>query len=129
MSAYICSKQHIQTVASELVKIFGGDVLEVANELYNENIKSVNYRYDGSQRLSKFKTVGKTKAVKDVELYKLVGCLQYQSCEHDGWKDSESLQMLDKLEKHLLANIKQSYGLDEDKISASKHYQMAEWSI
>ena len=129
MSAYICSKKHIQTVASEFVKIFGGDVLEVANELYKENIKSVNHRYEGSQRLSKFKTVGKTKEVKDIELYKLVCCIQYQSCEHDDWKQSKAYKMLDKLEKHLLAIIEQSYGLDEDKISASKHYQVAAWSI
>jgi len=129
MSAYLCSKKHILTVANEYVKIFGSDVVAIANTLYSENNKSVNFRYGKKNRLSRFKVAEETKAVNVIELYKLVGCIDYQSCEHDGWKKSKAFKILNGLEKYLILIIRQNYGLDESTIYDSKNYQMAKWSI
>ena len=129
MSAYICSKQHISTVANEYVKIFGGDVVEIANTLYAANNKSVNYRYDEKHRITRFKVVEETKSVNEIELYKLVGCIDYQSCEFDGYKKSKAFKILNGLEKYLLIIIKQKYGLDEAQIPSSDFYTNARWSI
>lgn len=49
-----------------------------------------------------------------VEALKLIECLEYQSCEHDGWNDSEARRFCDALRGQL--------------ISALPGYADAEWS-
>ncbi len=129
MPAYVCSKKHIMTVASEYCKVFGGNVLEIANELYAENIKSVNYRYGTNDKIAKFRTIGQVKTLNPIALYKIVGCLQYQTCEDESWVKSEAYEVLNSFENYLLKIIKLDFGLDEAKINDSKQYQTAMWSI
>jgi hypothetical protein len=37
-----------------------------------------------------------------VQALKLISCLDYQSCEHDGWKDSEAFAILASLKDNLI---------------------------
>ena len=106
MSAFICSKLHIQTIAQHYVQIMKtGDALEIANILHRENIKSVNYRYDEKTRYRAWKNLNDVQPVSLVQLYKLVQCLDYQSCEHNEWKASKAYSLLVELEATIVPEI------------------------
>jgi hypothetical protein len=119
MSAFICSKLHIQTIAQNFVDILKfGDVLSISNELHKENIKSVNYRYDEKTKCIKWKNV-ETLPVSKIQLYKLIKCLEYQSCEHNNWKNSKSYLMLQCMK----SVIENGTNIDSDE------YDNAKWTI
>lgn len=109
MSAYVVDKETIdQLIAGALrAKLFG---LEDANEkgrmLWNENVVSVSFRYNLPTRdateLASYE--------RDVEAYtydpceptgaqidSAIDCLDYQSCEHDGWDASAACALLRNL--------------------------------
>lgn len=82
MSCYICSDNHIATIAVEYSKLDPTvDAQAVADELLRLNIDSVNTRY---QETTPYESVDLTKAVKwysPNDLVALCACLDYQSCE------------------------------------------------
>jgi hypothetical protein len=77
---------------------------EVANMLYAENLRSIQARYPGGGdsietiRPSDFATV--PASIDPVQVLKSCDCLEYQSCEHDGWGISEAKAFLCSLRKH-----------------------------
>lgn len=133
MSAFICSKLHIQTIAQAYVNMadHSANVIDVANVLYKENTISVNYRYNETTRISKWKILDKKiKPVTLTQLYKLIQCLDYQSCEHPGWKDSHACKMLELLEATIVPSILNRIDeTDASKISNTVAYNNAEWCI
>ena len=124
MSAYICNTDHfvflVAAATSRQICLFQGlhmtwrhngvthrlnygdtaRELEVANMLAAENTASVNARYNettspptitrGDQPFLHFPPV---------QVIKSCDCLEYQSCEHDGWEASEAKAFLDALRK------------------------------
>ena len=105
------------------------DATTVARILMTENIKSVCHRYDEEeekyyvQELSVDVTPAdraRAKALQftPVQLIKLIHCLDYQSCEHPGWKDSLAKRILDDLEAVLVHQIPgyedAPWGIDDD---------------
>lgn len=74
--------------------------------LWHENVLSVNYRYreDDDTAIYKFKhrvegcvAPDEKRRLTAVDIIKLCGCLEYQSCEHPGWADSWAKDFLDRV--------------------------------
>lgn len=71
--------------------------LEVANELFRENVKSVNYRYDEKDVPEPIKKLNKFSDYSLPQIAKAVSCLSYQSCEHPDWEKSKAKSFLDHI--------------------------------
>ncbi len=129
MSAYVCSKQHIQTIAAAYAEMFTDDTLRVLNILHKENVKSVNYRYDQTTKLTSFRKVDTIKPVSKMQLFKLIECLNYQSCEHDGWYTSKAYSRLELLRGYILKDVLAAYNTTEENVNDTLAWQQAQWSI
>jgi len=129
MSAYVVSDNHInelvrfidsrfyynmgylQRVMPELVFLKDDKLFEaIGQELLKENYLSVNYRYKDNEAMTKahkFKYVpnlGKA-TLTPVEILKLVNCLDYQSCEHEGWKSSAAYKILSSIKSYAINQL------------------------
>ena len=80
-----------------------------ANMLHAENAASVNYRYPGheAQEPHRFteREIDRARALTPVELLKAIHCLDYQSCDHPGWKDSAACKFLLHLTHNAIADL------------------------
>jgi hypothetical protein len=128
MSAWIVSKKHIDL----LVAAAGGVGMavdnphEVGQMLWHENHVSVNYRYGESRLTPPYKFEAEpNKAIDPVAVIKQIHCLDYQSCEHEGWRTSAACQFLTDLTSKLEAKLR----LPADKIHALPAYNDAPWGI
>jgi hypothetical protein len=135
MSAYIVEKHHIvfmvqAAMSRRIAKCgFSWDVdgyhqslsctdynkaVEIANMLWQENIKSVSARYhdesadtlpgaiNGEERVittKDFETIV-FDTTEPVQVLKATDCYEYQSCEHDAWHRSAAKQFLDALRSY-----------------------------
>ena len=105
------------------------DAATVARILITENIKSVCHRYNEDEATYYFEELSADVTAADrahvkaiqftpIQLIKLIHCLDYQSCEHPGWKDSLAKRMLDHLEAGLVYQIPgyedAPWGIDDD---------------
>jgi hypothetical protein len=106
MSAYVVDKETIDTLISAALraKLFGrNEATEKGQMLWRENVTSVSYRYNLPTRdateLAQYE--------RDVEAYEFahydvtgpkivdaIDCLDYQSCEHEGWHTSAAHALL-----------------------------------
>jgi hypothetical protein len=106
MSAYVVDKETIDTLIAGALraKLFGPDeATEKGQMLWRENVISVSFRYNLPMRdateLADYEG--------DVEAYEFapcdptgeaidaaIDCLDYQSCEHDGWEASAAYALL-----------------------------------
>lgn len=97
---------------------------DIANLLWRENIKSVSARYpnESSETLPgplEHETITARDfrhtfdSINPVQVLKACDCLEYQSCEHDGWIESEAHTILNRLRR--------------DAIHALHGYDDAEW--
>jgi hypothetical protein len=92
--------------------------------LWAENVASVSYRYPDDTPETLPGTMVQTEAgmvaectqgykfermfgrqPTAVEALKLIACLDYQSCEHEGWKDSEAFRILEGLKDALINQL------------------------
>lgn len=122
MSAWIVSKAHIDVlvtglVRSEVVASEGLTPDQLGQALWEENHRSVNYRYGEHTPTPEYRH--EAHDVPPVVLAKQVTCYQYQSCEHDGWMESPAKRWTDKLTLLLWARVDQS----------SPEYDEAPWGI
>lgn len=148
MSAYIVERKHIAYLVvamqskrirrysrafhwyhngrgKELTPYDDGTALEVAQLLWNENIKSIHGRYPDTVESREYPGAdddyeirpGDVKNLWDeidpVQLLKSIHCYEYQSCEHDEWKTSEARAIMRALES--------------EAIQALTGYSEAEW--
>jgi hypothetical protein len=111
MSAFIVSKKTIDYIVSAYVKF--ADVFTVGSDfdpdkigqmLWDENHKSVNYRYGEKSKAPKYK-FSKIADVDPVVAIKQVHCLDYQSCEHDGWEKSQAFKFGHRLISILASSL------------------------
>ena len=106
MSAYVVDKETIDTLIAGALRarLFGIDeASEKGQMLWRENVTSVSFRYNLPTRdateLAQYEG--------DVEAYPYeacdptgetidaaIDCLDYQSCEHDGWEASAAYSLL-----------------------------------
>jgi len=79
--------------------------------LHQENVKSLAARYPGD-----FQNFGpphefsesdimRAPRLSTVEVLKACACLEYQSCEHDGWKSSRALRFLESVRNAAIAAL------------------------
>jgi hypothetical protein len=131
MSAFICSKLHIQTIAVNYVNhMQKGSAIEIANILYKENVVSVNYRYSLNKKTNGWKTLDKNiKPISLMQLYKLIQCLDYQSCEHFNWPNSDACKILKELEAKIVPELVEFFGFPESEFSSIASYNNAKWCI
>ena len=135
MSAYIVSERHILTLAFHYHNMVLGTITndqydpeqlkETAKILWGENSKSVNYRYNVKGRVVFSR---KNLAVPKIncsltELYKLIRCWEYQTCEHPTHEKSIAWQMMQALKARMLDHIIVHTNTFEDS------YEEAEWGI
>jgi hypothetical protein len=109
MSAYVVDKGTIDTLIAGALRarLFGEDeATEKGKMLWWENVVSVAYRYSlatrNAQELAEYEgDVGAyTYAPCDPDgraIVDAIGCLDYQSCEHDGWEASAACALLANL--------------------------------
>lgn len=114
MSAFIVSKHHIDTLLSAALsyQVPGIDrhtATDVGRTLWIENIRSVSDRYPArsdtveiGMRRAEIYTHRFVTVPGIGETAKLIDCLEYQSCEHDGWSRSDACAWLGLLRTALL---------------------------
>ena len=105
MSAWLCSDRHINSIVTWAFKnhrhFYARDTdwEAMAQALLDENYKSVNHRYNETDKPHSIVwTTAKSKTLTAVECIKACHCLNYQSCEHDGWESSLAKAFLDSVE-------------------------------
>ena len=84
MSAFICSDEHIATIAVRYGELIGAsteDVQDIANQLAAINVASVNYRYDEDTKIEPCSLEEIRPNLSFDDLIALCECLDYQSCE------------------------------------------------
>ena len=89
----------------------------VGHMLLTENHRSVNHRYDENDEPDGMYAFEPYKGEIDpVAVLKQIACLDYQSCEHPGWNDSEAKAFLDALTWHAIPELRgydgASWGID-----------------
>lgn len=96
MSAWICSNRHINVVTTaygQIAKIDDPIELQrIAELLLAENYRSVNRRYGLNNEPESI--VFRSEPVPPIGQNKAAACLDYQSCEHKGYEDSEAFQII-----------------------------------
>ncbi len=84
MSAFICSDEHIATIAVRYGELIGAsteDVQDIANQLLAINIASVNYCYNEDTKIDPCSLDIVQHDLSFADLVALCQCLDYQSCE------------------------------------------------
>lgn len=125
MSAFMCSFEHLNVLATVAIEGFGGgrfprllpnhdDPKDVAMLLAAENAASVAARYPDHPEMQspdwatnhdaypyKYPMVRPT----PVELLKLIDCYEYQSCEHDAWEHSTAHALCERLRSYAIHHL------------------------
>jgi len=108
MSAFVVPTAHIAAIvraAQERGLVKPTKAAATADMLMRENIASVRYRHEDPSDLiapealesftrDQIETARKLNAD---ETRHAIACLEYQSCEHPGWHDSDARKFLDTL--------------------------------
>ena len=120
MSAWIVSKKHIDYLVSAMAQYgtLDSNAHYVGQKLWKENVTSVAHRYPEDPpakrpgpiykrgvQPSTYKHTPYKKPIDPITLLKQIGCYQYQSCEHDGWKTSWSHRAMEDLETRVLSTL------------------------
>lgn len=128
MSAFLCTPRHI----GQLVSYYCADrnhrnriedPATLATTLARANLQSVGYRYEMNEDqtaadMSSFRTAGGYIAaciaeakrpvpptITPIAVIKMVACLNYQSCEVEGWQETEAYNLLEKIERSAHSRI------------------------
>jgi len=92
--------------------------------LWAENRASVNSRYDEDQLEPVYTRTIRPATVEPVQVLKALDCYKYQSCEHDGWPESEAHAFCDAL-RHCAIGCLPGYeeaAWDIDELPVVPHY-------
>jgi hypothetical protein len=115
MSAYIVSDRHINVLASwaELHKVNlrgkPAKADDVAALLYAANVESVNHWYkEGTETLYDGFVRQPPGERTALEIARLCDSLEYQSCEHPGYAESEAAKLLSRI-KYLAVTLIPGY--------------------
>lgn len=110
MSAFIVPDLHIQTlVAWGFSRGLIADPETAAAELYAANEHSVNVRYRENTKRDDFAYIEPPawREVSQAQIVTACDCLDYQSCEFEGWPNTSACRLLKRIrEAALLEHIK-----------------------
>ena len=132
MSAYVVSDEHIDVliyyaIAKQASYYFHPRRVEITREnaneigqiLLDENHRSVNYRYNETDKAPEYKykpAPGSLPANhQPVQILKAISCLDYQCCETDDWATTHAHAVLE--------------GIKDKAISCLPGYDAAAWGI
>ena len=120
MSAFICNSSHITALAVYAARnrLHGRtDANQIGVMLHAENVLSVNYRY-GEATIPNFEICegAAFHEFSQVQIIKAARCLDYQSCEHPGWQQSDACRLLQTI-------------IGDDSSRNLPGYDEAEWEI
>jgi len=114
MSAWICSATHIAAMVGSIRRYdrYGSLTAdaETAQMLANENVRSVNFRYNEnntfpptnwSQLINRFLF----RPLDPVTLLKQIDCYEYQACECDDWEQTEAYKWCQKARRIAIAAL------------------------
>jgi hypothetical protein len=112
MSAFIVSEEHIAALVLEGADSYwfwNGETQRespsgIGQMLWEENHRSVNYRYREDTPTPVYRHVG-SKPYKAVERLKLLSSYVYQSCEHPEWETSRAKAYCDMLQNALIHEL------------------------
>ena len=132
MSAFVVSKSHINAIIMAGMAVrykplswYHGDerfVLtdetadRVGQMLLDECVRSVSYRYDdtgiaslpgrtNAEWLMPFQCHPTCNNPTPLQALKLIGCYEYQSCEHPEWETSEARSFCEALRTHTICRL------------------------
>ena len=109
MSAFICSNSHITALAVYAAqhRVFHGmDAKKIGDMLHAENVRSVNYRYhETTQPSFAICEWAAFRRFSLVQIVKAAHCLNYQSCEHPGWQESDACKIVQAIISHAAHNL------------------------
>jgi len=74
-----------------------GNEQEICDLLLGENVTSFNYRYRQSVEDRMIYDAFAT-SLRPIDVIKACHCLEYQSCEHDGWEASTAKAIVEAVE-------------------------------
>lgn len=127
MSAYICSDEQFTLVVTAWNKHTEHTyntplLLELANTLKKENIRSVNYRYNERTRCYKLKATDIDAAYKHPlpsieQTIQWLRCIDYQSCECPDYENTKAFALNMKMQQNLLMMLVGSRRFDSTKWS------------
>lgn len=116
MSAWLVSKAHIDllaTYAHEEGLTFGEmlDPQKIGEMLWAENVASLDARYPGRYMDDELRAEvagyvyapAHTATLYAGNVWNAARCLDYRSCEHEGWRASTACALVDAIEAHALA--------------------------
>ena len=99
MSAFVVPNTHITVLAAFIVRqnlSAGRSVKEIGEILLNENIESIRTRYPNDRMNFRGFEIDEDAAFvhsSPVQIVKAADCLEYQSCEHDAYWESEAYKL------------------------------------
>lgn len=118
MSAFLVSEKHIQALVTYAARHLGTIRLgqatldlttpegkrELGQRLWDENLRSVNFRYREQTEpvVYKHKMVPSISAV---QILKAIHCLSYQSCESNDWEETQAYSVLKQIESSAVRNV------------------------
>lgn len=110
MSAYIVSRPHLATIVEYAAEVLqmrhlfkdDGSKARFANMLADENAASVNHLYGERVTPAHFTDaevaqLAQRDYLQPLPILRAIGCLTYQSCEHDGWERSVAFHFLNEV--------------------------------
>ncbi|HBD95161.1 MAG TPA: hypothetical protein DC057_13430 [Spirochaetia bacterium] len=116
MSAFIVNKKHIDYLVSALYysnKDYQNKYMDIqelnkiGQTLVNANYKSVNYRYNESEKPYKY-IFSQIFTIYFIQTLKAINCLDYQSCEYPGWERSKAKKILNQIKDQCIYHLTDS---------------------
>lgn len=98
MSAWIVSKGHIDVLVNacvqyDLVPVTHPTLKRLGEMLWLANHRSVNARYNEDIQVPEYEPELIEAPLGAVHVIAAIHCYDYQSCEHDGWQESEAFRL------------------------------------
>lgn len=93
MSAFIVSKNHIDTLVKSACDISNRNPDATGQILMDENYKSVNHRYGKDEKPPKYE-YSVPDECSSVQIIKACHCYDYQACETDEYEGSEAQKII-----------------------------------
>lgn len=130
MSAFLVTREHIDLIVSAVeawdrFKGFG-DLEELGQTLWQENARSVAYRYPNHPApVVRYELrPGRYPAPDPVVVLKQIACLRYQSCERPDWEESRACKLLGSIEGLAISQLPgydaAPWGIDGPSVSAAR---------
>lgn len=145
MSAWVVEREHIDVMIRKALERQHGAMLQWVGEngyrqidhenaseigliLAQENVASVCCRYEQDtaeqyEDMLEYAYRDPGYVLTPAEVFKTVGCYEYQSCEHPGWETSEAKRFCEALREAAQAELYSGpWGWDKDELAKRKEF-------